>query len=120
MGVLAGVVTILAVSVAALVYPFRQRALYEGSPASTSVLGIRVLPVAAVLSIIVAIALAYVVLYYPELGILNSFGLPGPLAGLIYMAALVILGLLIYNIARAARKAQGIDLSLIYRELPPE
>lgn len=120
MGVLAGVVTILAVSVAALVYPFRQRALYEGSPASTSVLGIRVLPVAAVLSIIVAIALAYVVLYYPELGILNSFGLPGPLAGFIYMAALVVLGLLIYYIARAARKAQGIDLSLIYRELPPE
>jgi basic amino acid/polyamine antiporter, APA family len=120
MGVLAGVITVLAVSVAALVFPLRQRALYKSSPASTSIAGIPILPIVSVLSIIVVIALAYVVLFYPELGITNAFGLPGPLSGLIYMAALVVLGLLIYFIARAARKAQGIDLSLIYRELPPE
>ena len=120
MGVLAGVITVLAVSVAALVFPLRQRALYKSSPASTSIGRIPILPIAAVLSIIVVIALAYVVLFYPELGITNAFGLPGPLSGFIYMAALVVLGLLIYFIARAARKAQGIDLSLIYRELPPE
>ena len=120
MGVLAGVITVLAVSVSALVFPLRQRALYKSSPASTSIGRIPILPIAAVLSIIVVIALAYVVLFYPELGITNAFGLPGPLSGFIYMAALVVLGLLIYFIARAARKAQGIDLSLIYRELPPE
>ena len=120
MGVLAGVITVLAVSVSALVFPLRQPALYKSSPASTSIARIPILPIAAVLSIIVAIALAYVVLFYPELGITNAFGLPGPLPGFIYMAALVVLGLLIYFIAHAARKAQGIDLSLIYRELPPE
>jgi len=36
------------------------------------------------------------------------------------MAALVVVGLLIYFIARAVRKNQGINLDLIYRELPPE
>jgi hypothetical protein len=104
----------------ALVFPLRQRALYKSSSASISIGRVPILPIAAVLSIIVVLALAYVVLFYPELGITNSFGLPGPLSGLIYMAALVVLGLLIYFIARAVRKAQGIDLSLIYRELPPE
>jgi hypothetical protein len=36
------------------------------------------------------------------------------------MAGLVVVGLLIYFIARTVRKAQGINLDLIYRELPPE
>jgi len=120
MGVLAGVVTMLAVSVAALMYPVRQRALYQSSPASTSLGGVPILPIAAVLSIAVALALAYVVLFYPQLGINGAFGLPGPLAGLLYMVALIILGLLIYYIAYATRKSQNIDLNLIYRELPPE
>jgi amino acid transporter len=120
MGVLAGVVTILTVSVAALAFPLRQRALHKSSPASTSLGPVPILPIAAVLSIAVAIALAYVVLFFPALGLTNAFGLPGPTAGFIYMAALVVLGLLIYYIARAVRKSQGIDLSLIYRELPPE
>jgi amino acid transporter len=120
MGVLAGVVTMLAVSVAALVYPIRQRALYQGSPASTALGGVPILPIAAILSIVVALTLAYVVLFYPQLGINGAFGLPGPLAGLLYMLALIILGLLIYFIAYVTRKSQSIDLNLIYRELPPE
>ena len=59
-------------------------------------------------------------LAYPELGISGQLGLPGPWAGLIFMGALVVVGLLIYFIARAVRKAQGVNLDLIYRELPPE
>ena len=120
MGVLAGVVTILSVSVAALAFPRRQRNLYRSSPASTAIGGVPLLPIVAVLSIIVAIALAVIVLSYPQLGIANAFGLPGPTTGLLFMAILVIVGLLIYFIARAVRKNQGINLDLIYRELPPE
>src|SRR5579859_6596522 len=94
MGVLAGVVTILAVSVAALAFPFRRPELYRSSPANISVAGIPVLPVVAVLSIIVMIGLTYVVLSYPQLGII-------PWQGFAFMGALVVLGLLIYFIARA-------------------
>ena len=36
------------------------------------------------------------------------------------MGSLVVVGLLIYFIARAVRASQGINLDLIYRELPPE
>lgn len=113
LGVLAGVVTILTVSVAALAFPFRRPELYRNSPANISVAGIPVLSIAAVLSIVVMIGLAYVVLSYPQLGIV-------PWQGFAFMGSLVVLGLLIYFVARAVRSTQGINLDLIYRELPPE
>src|SRR5579872_1964242 len=68
MGVLAGVVTILSVSVAAISFPFRRPELYRNSPANISILGIPVLIIVAVLSMVVIIGLAYVVLSYPQLG----------------------------------------------------
>ncbi len=114
MGVLAGVVTILSVSVAALAFPYRRPDLYQSSPASLKLGGIPVLPIVAVLSIAVMIALAYVVLSYPQPGI------AAPWQGLVFMAALVVIGLLIYFVSRAVRAAQGIRLDLIYQELPPE
>lgn len=113
LGVLAGVVTILTVSVAAIAFPFRRPELYKNSPANISVAGIPVLPVVAVLSIIVIVGLAYVVLSYPQLGII-------PWQGFAFMGSLVVIGLLIFFIARAVRASQGINLDLIYRELPPE
>ena len=113
LGVLAGVVTILAVSVAAIAFPFRRPELYRNSPANVSVAGIPVLPIVAVLSIVVMVALAYIVLSYPQLGIV-------PWQGFAFMGSLVVLGLLIFFIARGVRSTQGINLDLIYRELPPE
>ncbi|MDQ6661869.1 MAG: amino acid permease [Chloroflexota bacterium] len=113
LGVLAGVVTILTVSVAAIAFPFRRPELYRNSPANISILGIPVLVIVAVLSMAVVIGLASIVLSYPQLGIV-------PWQGFVFMGALVVLGLLIYFIARAVRLTQGINLDLIYRELPPE
>lgn len=113
LGVLAGVVTILTVSVAAIAFPYRRPELYRNSPANISILGIPVLVIVAVLSIAVMLGLAYIVLSYPQLGIV-------PWQGFAFMGALVILGLLIYFIARAVRSTQGVNLDLIYRELPPE
>ena len=37
-----------------------------------------------------------------------------------FMGGIVVVGLLIYYIARAVRKSQGIDLDLVYKELPPD
>jgi len=113
LGVLAGVVTILTVSVAAIAFPSRRPELYKNSPANVSIAGIPVLPVVSVLSIIVIVGLAYVVLSYPQLGII-------PWQGFAFMGSLVVVGLLIYFIARTVRASQGINLDLIYRELPPE
>lgn len=114
MGVLAGAVTILSVSVAALAFPFRRPELYRNSPANISIVGIPVLSIVAVLSMAVIIGLAYIVLTYPQLGI------SAPWQGLLFMLALIVIGLVIYGIARVVRANQGIQLDLIYQELPPE
>ena len=67
---------------------------------------------------LVMIGLAYLVLSYQALGIANAQ--LGPLPGFIFMGSLIVIGLLIYFVARAVRAAQGINLDLIYSELPPE
>jgi basic amino acid/polyamine antiporter, APA family len=114
MGVLAGVITIIAVAIAAIVFPIRRPELFQNSPAKLSILGIPVLSVAAVLSIAVMVGLAYIVLSYPQLGI------AAPWQGFLFMGSLIVLGLLIYFIARAVQASKGINLDLIYSELPPE
>jgi amino acid transporter len=114
MGVLAGVVTITMVSITALAFPIRRPELFRSSPASVRIAGIPVLPVAAVLSLAVMVGLAYIVLTYPQLGIAS------PWAGFAFMGSLVAIGLIIYFVARVVRASQGVNLNLIYQELPPE
>jgi basic amino acid/polyamine antiporter, APA family len=118
MGVLAGVITILCVSVSAIAFPFRRPDLFRNSPANTRIAGIPILPIVAVLSIAVMIGLAYLVLSYQQFGITTPQS--GPLPGFIFMGALIVIGLAIFFIARFVRARQGINLDLIYKELPPE
>lgn len=114
MGVLAGVVTVTLVSVAALVFPFRRPELFRNSPAALYVGRIPVLPVMAAVSLAIMAALAYLVLTYPQLGI------PSASVGFVFMASLVAAGLIIFFVARKVRSSQGMNLDLIYRELPPD
>ncbi len=118
MGVLAGVITIICVSVSAIAFPFRRPDLFRNSPANVKIVGIPLLPVVAVLSIAVMIGLAYLVLSYQQFGITTPQS--GPLPGFIFMGALIVIGLVIFFVARFVRARQGINLDLIYKELPPE
>ncbi|HEV8190622.1 MAG TPA: hypothetical protein VGP82_03940, partial [Ktedonobacterales bacterium] len=128
MGVLAGVVTIVLVSITAIAFPIRRPDLFNSSPANVRVGGIPLLPIVAVLSLGVMGFLAYLVLTYAQLGIAGAVvGIgplqlpsPGPWAGIAFMLALVVIGLIIYFVARTVRASQGVNLDLIYRELPPE
>lgn len=117
LGVLAGVVCVLIVSVAAFLFAGRRPDLYQASPANTKFLGIPVLKIVAPLSALVMFFLVYAVLAYPPLALGssdNSWWVPAFLIGI------VVIGLVIFYGARAIRKSQGIDIDLVYRELPPE
>ena len=37
-----------------------------------------------------------------------------------FMAAVAAFGLLVYYVAKYARRSQGVNVDLVYRELPPE
>lgn len=103
---------------ATLAFPLRHPDLYRNSPANVRIGGVPLLPIVSVLSILVIVGLAYLVLSYQQPGI-NTAQL-GPLPGFIFMGSLIVIGLVIFYVARFVRARQGINLDLIYSELPPE
>jgi APA family basic amino acid/polyamine antiporter len=117
LGVLAGVVCVWIVSIAAFTFPGRRPDLYQASPANMTWGGIPVLRIVAPLSFLVMTFLVYLVFAYPPLAIFEPahwWYVPA------FMGGTAVFGLLVYYIARAARRRQGIDVDLVYRELPPE
>ena len=118
LGVLAGVVCVVIVGVAAFAFPIRRPELYGSSPANIKLLGIPVLQLVAPLSIAVVLFLTWEAWHYPALALSGDIGNRWQIPA--FMAGIVVIGLLIYYIARAVRRSQGIDLDLVYRELPPD
>jgi len=117
LGVLAGVVCVVIVSIAALMFPSRRPDLYQASPANVRIAGVPVLYVVAPLAILVMLFLTWCVLAFPPLAIGspdNAWWVP------VFIAGIVVIGLVVYFGAKLIRRGQGIDIDLVYRELPPE
>lgn len=118
LGVLAGVVCVVIVAVAAFIFPDRRTDLYRASPANVSIGGIPVLKIVAPLSILVMAFLTWLTLAFPGLALggkpENAWQIPA------FMLMIVVVGLVVYYAAKFVRRGQGIDVDLVYRELPPE
>jgi basic amino acid/polyamine antiporter, APA family len=117
LGVLAGVVCVWIVCVAAFTFPERRADLYQASPANMSWGRVPVLKIVAPLSFLVMAFLVYDVLKYPALAIGTSshwWYVPA------FMGGTAAFGLLVYYVAKFVRRSQGVDVDLVYRELPPE
>jgi amino acid transporter len=107
-------VTYLFSAIAVVVLPWRKRDLWFASPASKiKLLGVPVVPVAGV----VTIGLLGYNLYE---WLSNSVYGVNANDSLIYMGAMYVLAIVIYVGARLIRNRQGIDLSLINKEIPVE
>jgi basic amino acid/polyamine antiporter, APA family len=108
--------TLLITAFGAILLPYRQRAMVENSPYAGRFAGIPVVSLVGLLSFVgFGLAIA-VLLWDPGSGSSLSAN-PGKLwLGLIVLAA----GFAIYFVSGAVRRRQGIDLSLAYKELPPE
>jgi hypothetical protein len=117
LGVLAGVVCVWIVSIAAYSFPKRRPDLYQASPANITWFGTPVLKIVAPLSFLVMGFLVFDTIYYPALAIQTRshwWYVPG------FMVAIAAVGLAIFYIAKAVRMRQGINIDLVYKELPPE
>ena len=73
LGVLAGVVCVVIVGIAALLFPRRRPDLYQASPANVTVAGIPVLYIVAPLSILVMLFLTWCTLAFPALALSGDF-----------------------------------------------
>jgi amino acid transporter len=104
------------VAVSAVVYPYRRKDLFESADpiAKKKLLGVPLLSLLGVLSIITSLIVVYSIIL-PAIG--GSSFLSILVEGII---PTFIIGAIIYAIAYAARKGQGIDLSVLGKEIPPE
>jgi basic amino acid/polyamine antiporter, APA family len=116
--VLAGCLGVVIVSAAAIALPLRRPDLYRASPANVKFLGVPVLWIVAVLSIGIFVALAVVSTQYPAL-VMN--GHPGNFWWIpAWFAGLIVGGALLYYVPKFIRARRGINVSFVYKELPPE
>jgi basic amino acid/polyamine antiporter, APA family len=107
-------VTYLFSSIAVIILPLRKPDLWFASPASkVKLLGVPIVPVSGV----VTLALLVYNLYE---WLSNDLYFVNKGSSLIYMAAMYVLAIAIYVGARIIRNRQGIDLSLINKEIPVE
>jgi hypothetical protein len=101
-------------SVALVLMPFRPKATYTTAcPFKQKIAGF------PAVSIVGAISAALIIVYeYLEISNPVFFGIT-PIA-LEAMGATIIFFLVLYFAVNAYRKSQGIDLSMVYKEIPPE
>ncbi len=106
--------TFLGSAIAAAVLPWRKPEIYNASPiARYNVLGIPLITVSAVLFAAFLIFCLYEWLTDATYGINNG-------QSLIYMLILYVAAIVIYVVFRLIRRAQGMDLKMVYDEIPED
>jgi amino acid transporter len=107
-------VTYLFSAIAVVILPWRKPDLWYASPASRlKLFGVPIVPAAGLVTIGLIGFCLYQWLSNSAYGINNN-------DSLIYMGAMYVLALAIFLVARTVRARQGIDLSLINKEIPVE
>lgn len=108
--------TLWVTAVGAAVLPYTQPDMVENSPYGGRIAGIPILTIVGGLAVLGFSAAIAVLLWDPGSGASLSKN-----PGKVWLAlGVFVLAFAIYFISRAYRRRQGIDLSLAYRELPPE
>jgi APA family basic amino acid/polyamine antiporter len=107
-------VTYLFSAIAVVILPWRKPDLWRASPASrVKLFGIPIVPVAGVVTIGLLV-FCLVEWLYEDNYFVNGTG------SLIYMGAMYVLAIAVFVGARIIRNRQGIDLSLVNKEIPVE
>jgi APA family basic amino acid/polyamine antiporter len=103
------------VAVAAIIYPYRRRDIFDNADkiSSRRIGGVPVITIFGLLTLVSSVIIVYSVVApiltatFPTVlveGIIPSF----------------IIGVILFVIAWVVRKSQGLDLSLLQKEIPPE
>jgi amino acid transporter len=105
------------VSVAAIVYPYRRKDLFESASdegAKKKLGGLPLMTILGILSFIISVYVVYA-LVSPSIG--------GATFGSVLEEGIIptfVLGIVVFVIAYVVRRSQGVNLNLITREIPPE
>ena len=110
------VIVTMLVMVAAIVFPYKKKEVFESSPSFTRA------KVGSVPLISIIGAIGFVYLAYVLYGGLTNPSVFGPLSGasLGFMIGVLILSVVIYYGSVAYHKAKGVDITLAFKTIPPE
>lgn len=111
---LIGQLALALIGVSGIVFPFLRKDLYEHSPAKWEIGGIPVISIAGAVTLLVEIGTASIYFFFPTLGLPNFATTAAVLLIPLLLGAAVFYG------SRLIRSRQGIDLTAVYREIPPE
>lgn len=111
-------VTYLGSTIAAILLPYTKKDLYKASPiAKYKVAGIPLITVTGVIFALFLVFLLYEWIFDPG----NLYGISFRNSASVYfMGAMYLLAVIIYVVAKLVRKSQGVDLNLVYKEIPVE
>lgn len=113
-GIFGFILGFILVSIAAVVFPYRRRDVFEASPVNARVGGLPWMSIAGIASVVALLIMAWAFLVDPSAG-LNGH------PGLIWMNVLIFFsGLVIYGIARMVQARRGVDVSRRFAEIPVE
>jgi basic amino acid/polyamine antiporter, APA family len=113
-GIFGFILGFMLVSIAAMVFPYRLRAVFESSPVNRRVGGIPLMSLVGLLSLVALVIEAWAFLTDP------SAGLNGRPALVWMNIGIFVSGLVIYFIARAVQRGRGVDISRRFAEIPIE
>jgi amino acid transporter len=107
-------ITYLGTTIAAIILPYKEKSLFESSPVGRyKIFGIPWIVVAGVIFGGFLVWNIYMWITRSVYGV-NS------VTSAIFMAALYILAIVIYLVSKAMRRKQGIDLDMVYKNIPVE
>jgi APA family basic amino acid/polyamine antiporter len=115
-GLLGLTITYICVSVAAIMFPYRQPDAFAASPFNGRLMGIPIVTLVGALSLTASILVAGILLTDQNSGtswVLNP-------NTLIMVAAVVVAGPILYYVLRAIQASRGINVALAYKEIPPD
>ena len=102
----------------ATVFPFIKKDTFEAQPAYVKkrIAGVPVMTILGILGAISVIWMDYEVIINPSYA-----GIPVALSNisLMILAAIFVIGLIFFFVAKAIQKSRGLDLSLVFKEIPP-
>ena len=113
---LAQIAAFILVSIAGIVFPFRLRHVWELA-GGHRILGIPTVTLAGIGGVIVLGALMLMFIFNSTIN--STFGVTARLS-LSFMIGVIVVGIIWYVVAYFLNRSQGVDVSLAYREIPPE
>jgi amino acid transporter len=105
--------TFATTAVAAVVFPYVRRKLYEESPVKPKLFGVPLITLAGAGTLIMFAVMVYGFLTNDVFGANDA-------KGLAFFVGLWVVGLVLFLLARSVRSRQGVPMDVALRELPPE